>query len=184
MRFILYSEKTVAQCLSALTERMQQKGTSSRPELAGWIDKNGEFSLGVESQVAGRFNRTTYLRGKIVREEGTTEIHGVVANGATRDNMIVIFGVLALMAVWLISRGSIGLGLIILPVGAAFYIPLTGDHLNSEILLDELKKTLKAKSTPPKPGVKATGTGETRRVPTTETRRATGTTRKSPASGD
>ena len=44
MRFILYSEKTVAQCLTSINARMHVKGSGSRPTLDGWVEKNGAFS--------------------------------------------------------------------------------------------------------------------------------------------
>ncbi len=150
MQFVYYTEKTVAQSLTALNARMQVKGTSSRPALDGWVEKNGNFCLGVTAPVRGRFNRTTYMRGKLERRGSYTVVRARVSRGATRENKIVIYGAMALIAVALVVLGNIWMGLILVPVAAALYIPLTGDYLNSEMLLSELQKTLKARSTPPK----------------------------------
>lgn len=182
MQFVLYTEQTVAQALTALNARMQAKPSSTRPALDGWVEKNGAFSLGVTSLVAGRFNRTTYMRGKLERESGVTVIKAQVSRGATRENMIVIFAVIALVAVMLVAMGSTWMGLLLLPIGAALYIPLAGDAFNSEVLVGELQKTLKAKDTPP---TASKATGSTKSAPaarpaakkaTTTAPRATGTT--------
>jgi hypothetical protein len=150
VQFTLYTEQTVAQCLSALNERMHLKPTTSRPAIDGWIEKSGSFSLGVSSVVVGRFSRSTYMRGKLERQTGYTIIHGSVSGGASYRDKIVIFAALALIALALALRGSVSLALVVIPVAAGMYIPLTGDHQNSETLIDELRKTLKARETPPK----------------------------------
>lgn len=106
MQIVLYTEQTVSQALTALNARMQAKPSSSRPALDGWVEKNGAFSLAVTSVVAGRFNRTTRLHGKLEREGGVTVIRGQVSRGATRENMIIIFGVIAVMALALVGMGS------------------------------------------------------------------------------
>jgi hypothetical protein len=154
----LYTEQTVAQCLSALNERMHLKPTTSRPALDGWLEKSGAFSLGVSSVVVGRFSRSTYLRGRLERQNGYTVVHGSVSGGASHKDKIVIFVALALIAAALALRGSVTLALVIAPLAAALYIPLTGDHQNSETLISELQKTLKARENPPRPAKKATET--------------------------
>ncbi len=169
MQFTLYTEQTIAQCLSALNERMYLKPTASRPALDGWLEKSGAFSLGVSSVVVGRFSRSTYMRGKLERQTGYTIIHGSVSGGASHKDKIVIFVALALIAVALILRGSVTLALVVAPIAAALYIPLTGDHQNSETLISELQKTLKARENPPKPVKKtaetATPSARPRRAP-------------------
>lgn len=152
MQVVLYTDQTISQALTALNARMQARATSSRPALDGWVEKNGSFSLGVTSLVAGRFNRTTHFRGKLERESGVTVIKGQVSVGATRENMIVIYIVIALMALALVGMGSPWLGVLMLPIGAALYIPLAGDAFNSALLIGEIQKTLKAKDAPPKSG--------------------------------
>jgi hypothetical protein len=162
VQFILYTEKTVSQALAALHERMQAKGTSSRPGIEGWVEKNGGFSLGVTTPVIGRFTRTTHMRGKLERQTGITVVKGGVSHGATRENLIVIYIALLITAFALMSLGNVWLGVIVLPVGAALYIPLSGDQHNSELLMDELQRALKAKATPPKPAATTKKTGEAR----------------------
>ena len=178
MQVVLYTEKTIAQSLTALNARMQAKGTSTRPALDGWVEKNGAFSLAVTSLVAGRFNRTTHFRGKLEREAGVTVLKGQVSRGATRENMIVIFAVIAVIALMLVAMGSTWMGLILLPIGAALYIPLAGDAFNSDLLIGELQKTLKARDTPPKATGAKTSTARPTKKATTPTSavRATGTT--------
>ncbi|HLU09938.1 MAG TPA: hypothetical protein VK003_09750 [Oceanobacillus sp.] len=151
MRFTLYTDKPVSQCMSAITERLHVKGTSTRPGIDGWVDKKGIFSMGVSSPVIGKLHRKTYLRAKIERENGVTIIKGDVPTGASPQGQLVVFGALALVALVLIVSGSMLLGLIIIPFAAILYIPMKGDYHNSEFLLNEVQKTLKAKPTPPKP---------------------------------
>lgn len=180
MQIVLYTDKTIAQALTALNARMQAKATSTRPALDGWVEKNGSFSLGVTSLVAGRFNRTTHFRGKLEREGGMTVIKGQVPVGATRENMIVIYAVLALMGIALVGMGSPWLGILMLPIGGALYIPLAGDAFNSELLIGEIQKTLKAKDTPPKSnGAKSSASPRSSKKATNgSATRATGTRAK------
>ena len=174
MQIVLYTDQTVAQALTALNARMQAKPTSTRPALDGWVEKNGAFSLAVTSLVAGRFNRTTHFRGKLERESGVTVIKGQVSRGATRENMIVIFAVIAVMALMLVAMGSTWLGVLLLPIGAALYIPLAGDAFNSELLIGEVQKTLKAKESPPKNHrAKAPPARSTKKAVTSTQRQAT-----------
>lgn len=149
MQFTYYTEKTVAQCMSALNERLQQKGTASRPGLEGWVEKNGNFSIAVTAKVAKRFPRTTRLQGKAERLGGVTLVKGSVADGVALKEQIIIVGALALVGVYIISTGNLLPGLIAIAAGVLLNIPLMGDHQNSEYLTHELQKTLKARATPP-----------------------------------
>jgi hypothetical protein len=166
LQFVYYTEKTVPQCLSALNERMNAKASSTRPAMDGWVEKNGQFSIGVSTDVAGRFRRSTYLRGKLEKLGPYTAIKCNVSNGATRENLVVIFVAMALTALALIASGNILMALIVLPVGSAFYVPLTGDYHNSEVLLSEIQKTLKAKTTPPKPSTAKKSTNDAKKIVT------------------
>ncbi len=150
MRFVLYSEKTVAQCLTAINARMQAKGTSTRPALDGWVEKGGAFALAVSTTVIGKFARRTTLKAKIERQSGVTIIRGSVPNGSTKQGQLVVFGGLTLVAATMIANGNVLFALLMLPFAAYLYIPMRGDLLNSEILIDEVQKTLKAKPKPPK----------------------------------
>lgn len=149
MRFTYYTEKTVAQCMSALNERLQQKGTSRSPGLEGWVEKNGNFSIAVTTKVARRFPRTTRLQGKAERLGGVTIVKGSVADGAAARERIIIVVALAIVGAFIITTGNPLPGAAVIGAGILLNIPLAGDHQNSEYLTVELQKTLKAKTTPP-----------------------------------
>ena len=150
MRFELYTDKTVKQCLSAVNDRLQAKSTSRRPDLDGWIEKGGRFSLAVSTRVARRFKRKTRLHASVEREDGTTVIRGAVPSGVDKQGQAVIFGALLVIGLLILSGGDAMLAIFAVGIGAALYVPLRGDLENSEVLMKELKKTLKAKENPPK----------------------------------
>lgn len=150
MRFILYTDKTVAQCMSALNERMQQKGTKARPELHGWIEKSGSFSISMTSRVAQRFPRTTRLNGQAKREGGTTVVRGFVSDGVSPQWLGILSVMVLVICVIMILQGQPMLALLSVIFAGLFYIPMRGDYLNSDVLLLELERTLKATPTPPK----------------------------------
>ncbi|NDJ62850.1 MAG: hypothetical protein GYB67_17145 [Chloroflexi bacterium] len=149
MRVVLYTDKTVRECMSAINERMQAKATSARPALDGWVNKSGEFSLGVSMQVAGRFNRTTYLRGKVEKQGGYSVVTCDVANGVERRGQIIVFIALGLVALVMLGSGNALFALILIPFALLLYIPMEGDHQNSETLVNEVQRTLKARAKPP-----------------------------------
>ena len=152
MRFVLFTDKTVKQCTSAINERLQASGTKSRPEMDGWIEKGGKFSMAVTSSVARRFSRTTRLSGKAEKEGHSTVIRGQVSGGVSPQGMRTLFAALVIVAVLLFASGNQMIGLLAIIVGAFAYMPLRGDYLNSEILLIEVERTLKASPNPPKNG--------------------------------
>lgn len=152
MHFTLYTDKTVAQCLTAINERMHVKESSTRPALDGWVEKNGAFSISMATPVIGRFTRRTALKAKVERENGVTVIEGSVPGGVARNGQIVVFVALALVVLTIIGGGNLLLGLLPLALAPIFYIAMQGDYLNSTALLDEVQKALKAKPTPPKKG--------------------------------
>jgi hypothetical protein len=152
MHFTLYTDKTVAQCLTAINERMHLKESSTRPALDGWVEKSGSFSISVSTPVIGRFTRRTALRAKVERENGMTVITGSVPGGVARNGQIVVFVALALVVLTIIGGGNLLLGLLPLVLAPIFYIAMQGDYLNSTTLLDEVQKALKAKPSPPKKG--------------------------------
>lgn len=162
MRFTYYSEKTIPACLSALNERLHAKG---RLDLDGWIDKNGTFSLSVQNPVVGKFTRRTALGGRLEREGGMTIIHGNVSAGLPPTQRRLLFVVAGIVALALLLTGTPTLALVLLPFIALLYIPARGDYENSDLLLSELQKTLKAKSTPPKPTSKSSRTAERAKTP-------------------
>ncbi len=169
MQFELYTEKTVAQCMSAVTERLAAKGTASRPEMDGWVEKGGRFSMAVTTQIAKRFPRKTRLTATVERERGVTIIRGSVPDGVSREGQAIIFGAFLAIGLILLSGGDALLALLAVALGAALYIPLQGDAVNSAILLKEVRSILSAKEKPPK---KTSASGRT----------ATRTTRTRPQS--
>lgn len=164
MRFVMYTEKTVAQCAAAIRERLEVKETASRPAMQGWVNKSGEFSISVTSNVIWNFSRRTNLSGKAERESGITVIRGLVADGVGREGQLVIFVALVLVGFILMARGNALLAILAVGAGAVLYIPLVGDRQNSEVLMKELRTILKAKDRPPKKTTpdKASGAPKTR----------------------
>jgi len=149
VRFKLYTEISVRECMMALTERMEQKPTKTRPELDGYVEKGGRFLLAVTLPVAKRFQRTTRMRGQAERDNGLTIIEGYVSAGVARQRIGIIIGAVACVALIMLVNGSTLLAMMTGFLGMALYIPLVGDYNNSEILLKELKKATKAKDKPP-----------------------------------
>lgn len=154
MQFTLYTEKTIPQCSAALNERMQAKPTSTRRELQGWIEKGGRFSLAVTSKVFGSIARTTRLTGVMQREAGITVIRGYVSDGVSPQWQKILAVVLLIVCAILLLGGQAVLALISLLMGGAAYVPFRGDYENSETLLIELERTLKA--SPKQPAKKPT----------------------------
>lgn len=150
MKFTLFTEKTVSQCMSAINERMQAKPTSSRPGLDGWVEKSGRFAMAATYMVAGRFARKTVLKAEAERQSGVTTITGNVPSGAAPKQQIIIFVAVLLVALLLLTRGLAVPAIIIFLAGLVLQVPLMGDYNNSILLVNELRKTLKAKDTPPK----------------------------------
>lgn len=150
MRFVLFTEKTTNQCMKALHERLQANATKTRPELDGWIEKSGRFSISMSTQVLGKLSRRTRLRGTAEREKGVTVIRGFVPNGMSGRWLAVIGGCVALLAGYFLLVGELVLSILVFLFGMAMLIPLWGDHRNHDVLLYELEKTLKAKPAPRK----------------------------------
>ncbi len=165
MHFILYTEKTVSESLRSITERLQTKGTASRPGLDGWIDKSGMFSISVSAPVIGNIPRRTNLRGKLERESGYTLVRGDVPSGATPAGIGAMLGGMGLVALILLSTGASLLAMAVIPFAGILFVILRGDDKNSEYLLDELMKMLRAKETPPKVASKRTGATAAVRAP-------------------
>jgi hypothetical protein len=151
MRFTLYTDKSVADCARALTERMQ----APRSPLDGWVEKKGRFSLTVEGRVIGPFKRRTRMDGEIAREGGETVIRGQVAEGAPpAGQLLILFGLLG-GGVLLLLLDQIALAMVCAAGGLIGYAFARGDWENSDRLLAELERTLKASPKPArKPPVK------------------------------
>lgn len=145
MRFDIYTEKTVAQCLSALNARMQAKSG-----MDGWVEKKGAFAIAITSPVIGRFQRRTTLYGTLEKRDNYTVVHANVSTGADQGGIIFMIGAVILISIALFASGNAMLALPLIPIAAYLYIPMRGDHENSEVLISDLLRTLKAKNTPPK----------------------------------
>lgn len=183
MHFILYTEKTVSESLRSITERLQTKGTASRPGLDGWIDKSGMFSISVSAPVIGNIPRRTNLRGKLERENGYTLVRGDVPSGATPAGIGAMLGGMGLVALILLNSGNSLLAMAVVPIAVILFVIMRGDDKNSEYLLDELMKMLRAKETPPKVTTKrASAPAAAVRVPAKPTAAKTSTTVKPTAS--
>jgi hypothetical protein len=154
LRFVLYTDKSVSQCMTALNARMQARASGSRGVLDGWVEKDGRFSLSTSCTVIRRFRRRTHLRATASRDEGYTVIRGYVPDGVSHQGQVVIFGALLLVGVVLVASGYLLPALIAVFATGALYIPLTGDRINSAILMGEVQRTLGAKATPPKKSAK------------------------------
>lgn len=169
MQFVYYSEKTVAQCLTAINARMQVKETATRPALDGWVEKGGSFSISLTAPVIGKFTRRTMLKAKVERESGVTVIRGSVPTGASRESRVIVFAALALVALTIFLNGNALVALLLLPFAAYLYIPMRGDFLNSAVLLDEMQRTLKARPKPPKKSADAKTTSSRAAAPAART---------------
>lgn len=149
MEFSLYSEMTVKQALKAVDERIAQKGTKTRPDFDGWTNPDGRFMLQVDRKVWRWFHRTTRLHATISRESGITVIAGRVPDGIGRDGMTLIMGGVGLLAVVLFAQGDLIFALMSLGIGVVVGSQIWGDHLNHDVLLYDLERTLSAKPKPP-----------------------------------
>jgi hypothetical protein len=149
LRFVMYTEKSVAQAMNAINERLHTPGTKSRPQLDGWVEKSGRFSMCVTSNVRWRLRRKTYLQGKAEKLGGITLLQGTVPGGVGTQGMLVIFGALVLLAILVYTQGNALLAAAALVAGLVLYVPLVGDYQNCETLLAELQKAVNAKFTPP-----------------------------------
>ncbi|MGB1285478.1 MAG: hypothetical protein ACPG7F_03000 [Aggregatilineales bacterium] len=129
---------------------MEAKPTKTRPAMDGWIEKGGKFSLGVSCKVGGRFRRKTRLQAQLEREKGVTIIRGYVPHGADNRGVMIILGAMFLVGLLIAINGSTMLGLLAVLLGGAIYVTMTGDSMNSETLMKEVRKLLKAKDKPPK----------------------------------
>lgn len=150
MRFQLYTEKTIAQCSAAINERLHQKGTATRAALDGWVEKGGAFSISMTAPVARSFTRTTRLSGRMQRKAGITIVAGTVPGGVDARGRLVVYLAMAAAALVFFASGNPVVALLFVPLGALLYLPMKGDHAQSAVLISELQKTLKARTTPPK----------------------------------
>lgn len=150
MRFVLFTDKTVAQCSAAINERIQAPASASRPALGGWVEKGGRFSLSLTAPVLGNLTRTTHLEAQIEREHNQTIVRGIVPDGAGPRGQVIVLIAIALTALMILMQGQAVIAVLILIAGAALYVPLRGDYQNGDRLLIEIERVLKATPKPPK----------------------------------
>ena len=179
MRFTLYTEKTVAQCLSALNARMQSKGSAARPALDGWVEKNGRFALSVSTRMLNRFSRTTHLTGQLERRGSVTIVTGRVNDGGGPRERMLVSAALGLAAVVLIALGELVPALIAAAAAAVLNLLLAGDRQNRDILVGEVRRALKARETLP---VVVRKSPEAGRTTTTAARKTAKPAARKPAS--
>jgi hypothetical protein len=149
MRFTLYTEKTVSECIKTLNERIEAK-KNSKTGVRGRTNKNGEFSLWSSARVLFLFKRITQMNAKVIRESGNTVIQGFVPDGMSPYWLTIAGVVLIAVCVGFLILGDNFLAVIGLVAGIGAYVMLRGDYRNSEFLLVEVEKTLKASPNPPK----------------------------------
>ncbi len=148
MHFELYSPKTIKQISAELTERVGERGTRTRPTIQGLVEKGGTFYLTTQSVLLG-IKRTTRLRATMERVRDVTIIRGYVSEGMRPEKVYVVMAALAVVGILLALQGQVVLGLIVLGLSIIAYVPLVGDHRNSQYLLKELKRLSAAKDKPP-----------------------------------
>ncbi len=150
MNFTLYSEKATTECIKALTERLHQSETPTRPSLDGFVHKNGKFKIGVEQGVFRQITRKTWVEGQIIKDGALTLIRGQVPDGATPERQRFIAFLIPIAGVMLVIRGEVLLALLAMALIGFVLVTVRGDYYNSDRLLMELEKSLKASPKLPK----------------------------------
>lgn len=150
MNFILYTEKSLNDCMKALTDRLLQSETPTRPALDGYVQKNGKFKIGIEQVVFRQLKRKTWVEGQMVKDGTLTVIRGQVPEGATPERQKWVGALIPIAGLMMVIRGELLLGLVAMLLIGYVLITLRGDYFNSDRLLVELEKNLKASPKPPK----------------------------------
>lgn len=147
MRFVLYTTKSIGQCMTDLTERVHAE--KPRTPLDGWMEKSGNFSLATTIRISRRFQRTTRMYGTMERLGDLTIIRGSVSEGVQPSTMRWLLLAMLVVGVLVAISGQPLTALVCGGFMLAVTIPLMGDHQNSATLLKELKRTLDAKDRQP-----------------------------------
>jgi hypothetical protein len=147
----MYTDKSVAQSMRAINERLHATGTKSRPQIDGWVEKSGNFAMSVTTTVRWKFKRKTFLQARAKRDGGFTVIQGNVPGGLSRDKQMLVIGIMIVIGLVLgITQSNVIMTIVLVLAGGALSIPFEGDYHNSEVLLTELQRALSAKFAPPK----------------------------------
>lgn len=183
MRFVYYTDKTVAQSMAAITERLHAR--SSKGAIDGWADKDGRFSMSLTAPVVGRLTRHTVLTGRIEREGGITVIRGSVPSGVAPSERRIAYALLAVGAAFSIASGNILFTALLIPASALLYLSMHGDYENHQQLVGDVKRILKATEKPPKSLAAKSGTASASRTntPRTSSARAAAPSRSTPSKG-
>jgi len=150
MRFTLYTDKSVSDCTKTLAERIEAKQNSKNGVRGHINQKTHEFSLQMSAKIWFLFKRTTQMNGKISKEGGQTIINGFVPDGMSPYWMTISGVVLMAVCVGFLILNENFLAVLGFGAGAFAYVMLRGDYRNSEALLVEVERTLKASPNPPK----------------------------------
>ncbi|MCL4256360.1 MAG: hypothetical protein KJ043_21560 [Anaerolineae bacterium] len=150
MRFTLYTEKSVSDCTKTLIERIQAKQNSKNGVRGNVNQKTHEFNLQIGCKILFLFPRSTQMNGKISKEGGQVTINGFVPDGMSPYWMLISGAVLAVVCGGFLILGENALAFLGILAGFSAYVMLRGDYRNSEALLVEIERTLKASPKPPK----------------------------------
>lgn len=164
MRFTLYTDKTIPQCMTVLNERLQ----APRAPVTGWVDKKAaRFSLSVTTHLMRGMplQRVTRLDAECARESGLTVIRGSVSEGVPPRVQPYILWATGIVSVLLLLSTQIAVAVGVLVIGVLLYRMLHADWLNSDKLLLEVERTLKASPKRPKPPEKAPLSSATGKTP-------------------
>lgn len=150
MDFTLYSEKSAADCIKALSDRLLQSETPTRPALNGSVNKNGKFRLTLRQKVLAGITHETWIEGEISKEQNITLIRGRVPDGAPPDRQRLVAIAIPVSGVIMLLREQAVMAVVVMGLLMLWFIMLRGDYMGSDRLLLELEKNLKASPKPPK----------------------------------
>jgi hypothetical protein len=157
VNFILYSEKPLTECVKALTDRLLQSETPTRPALDGVVHKNGKFKLSIEQVVFRQLKRKTWIEGQMSKDGGMTIIRGQVPEGLAPERQKFVAALIPLAGVLMVMRGELLLALLAMGLIGYVLLTLRGDYFNSDRLLVELEKNLRASPKLPKSAMNSGG---------------------------
>jgi len=140
--------------MTALSERLQ----APRAPITGWVDKKtARFSISIATRLLGAlpFQRVTRLDADCTREQGLTVIRGSVSEGVPPRVQPYLLWASVAVSLLLLLVTQIAAAVGVLVVGVLLYRMVRADWLNSDKLLLEVERTLKASPKRPKAPEKA-----------------------------